>query len=132
MRIALTSIFVDDQRAAVDFYTDVLGFTKHHDIPMGEASWLTVVSPEDPEGPQLLLEPSGHPAVAPYREALVADGIPVVQFAVTDVRAEFERLTARGVTFTQEPTDIGTAIFAILDDTCGNLVQIIAEKPAAA
>lgn len=131
MRIRLTSVFVDDQRAALDFYTNVLGFTVHHDIPMGEASWLTVVSPEDPDGPELLLEPSGHPAVRPYREALVADGIPLVQFAVDDVAAEYERLRGLGVTFTQPPLDIGTAVMAVFDDTCGNLVQIITEKPGA-
>ena len=131
MRIQLTSIYVDDQRAALAFYTDVLGFTKHHDIPLGEDSWLTVVSPESPDGPQLLLEPAGHPAVKPYRDALVADGIPLAQFAVDDVHAEHDRLTRRGVTFTQPPTDIGTAVVAVFDDTCGNLVQLISEKPAA-
>lgn len=130
MRIRLTSVFVDDQRAALAFYTDVLGFTKRHDIPLGDDAWLTVVSPEDPDGPELLLEPAGHPAVKPYRDALVEDGIPLVQFAVDDVAAEYERLTARGVTFTQPPTDIGNAVVAVLDDTCGNLVQILAMKPA--
>ena len=128
MRIRLTSLFVDDQRAALTFYTDVLGFTKRHDIPLGDASWLTVVSPEDPDGPELLLEPPGHPAVKPYRDALAADGIPLAQFAVDDVAAEYERLTARGVTFTQPPTDIGPAVVAVLDDTQGNLVQLLSEK----
>jgi catechol 2,3-dioxygenase-like lactoylglutathione lyase family enzyme len=131
MRIRLTSIHVDDQRAALDFYTSRLGFTLRHDIPLGEDSWLTVVSSEDPDGPELLLEPSGHPAVGPYRAALVADGIPAVQFAVEDVAAEHERLTGLGVRFTQPPTDIGPAVVAVLDDTCGNLVQLIAPKPAA-
>lgn len=130
MRIRLTSIFVDDQRAALAFYTDVLGFTKHHDIPLGDAAWLTVVSPEDPDGPELLLEPAGHPAVKPYRDALVEDGIPLVQFAVDDVAAEHERLVARGVTFTQPPTDAGLVTVAVLDDTCGNLVQIVSANPA--
>ncbi len=130
MRIELTSIYVDDQREALAFYTDVLGFSKHHDIPLGEASWLTVVSPDSPEGPELLLEPAGHPAVKPYRDALVADGIPLAQFAVDDVEAEHERLTGRGVTFTQPPTDIGQAVVAVFDDTCGNLIQLISEKPA--
>ncbi|WP_019202837.1 VOC family protein [Tsukamurella sp. 1534] len=130
MRIELTSVFVDDQQKALTFYTDVLGFTKHHDIPLGEASWLTVVSPEAPGGPQLLLEPSGHPAVKPYRDALVEDGIPLVQFAVDDAQAEYERLSGHGVTFTQQPTDIGTAVIAVFDDTCGNLVQIVQEKAA--
>jgi predicted enzyme related to lactoylglutathione lyase len=131
MRIQLTSIYVDDQRAALAFYTDVLGFTKRHDIPLGEHSWLTVVSPDSPAGPELLLEPAGHPAVKPYRDALVEDGIPLAQFAVDDVEAEYQRLTKQGVTFTQAPTDIGTAVVAVLDDTCGNLIQLIAMKPAA-
>jgi catechol 2,3-dioxygenase-like lactoylglutathione lyase family enzyme len=131
MRIRLTSLFVDDQRAALAFYTDVLGFVTRHDIPLGDDAWLTVVSPEDPDGPELLLEPAHHPAVKPYRDALAEDGIPLAQFAVADVEAEYARLTARGVTFTQPPTDIGPAVVAVLDDTCGNLVQLIAEKPAA-
>ncbi|EWT01588.1 hypothetical protein N865_09905 [Intrasporangium oryzae NRRL B-24470] len=131
MKIRLTSIYVDDQRAARNFYTEVLGFAVHHDIPLGDNSWLTVVSPEDPDGPQLLLEPSDHPAVGPYRAALVQDGIPLVQFAVDDVEAEHERLLALGVTFTQPPTDIGPAVVAVLDDTCGNLVQLITEKDPA-
>ena len=132
MRIHLTSIFVDDQRAALAFYTDVLGFTKHHDIPLGDDFWLTVVSPDCPDGPELLLEPAGHPAVKPYRDALAEDGIPLAQFAVDDVEAEYGRLTTRGVAFTQPPTDIGTAVVAVLDDTCGNLIQLITEKPATA
>ncbi|WP_154794205.1 VOC family protein [Occultella kanbiaonis] len=129
MRIELTSIFVDDQRAALDFYTDVLGFTKRHDIPLGDNFWLTVASPEVPDGPELLLEPSDHPAARAYRAALVEDGIPLVQFAVDDVESEHDRLTGRGVVFTQPPTDIGTAVVAVFDDTCGNLVQIVAVKP---
>lgn len=125
MRIHLTTTFVDNQAKALSFYTDVLGFVKKHDLPLGEEDrWLTVVSPEDPEGTELLLEPAGHPAVQPYRDALVADGIPVTAFAVDDVRAEYERLTGLGVRFTQEPLDMGTVITAVLDDTCGNLVQL--------
>ena len=131
MRINLTSIYVDDQRAALAFYVDVLGFIKHRDVPLGEDSWLTVVSPEAPDGPELLLEPASHPAVKPYRDALVEDGIPLIQLAVDDVEVEHARLTALGVTFTQPPTDIGVAVIAVLDDTCGNLVQLIAEKTAA-
>lgn len=131
MRINLTSVFVDDQRAALAFYTDVLGFTLRHDIPLGSDSWLTVVSPESPDGPELLLEPARHPAVKPYRDALVEDGIPLAQFAVDDVEAEHARLTAKGVVFTQPPTDIGTAVVAVFDDTCGNLIQLVAEKPDA-
>ena len=130
MRIDLTSVFVDDQRAALAFYTDVLGFVKKNDVPTGAHRWLTVVSPDAPDGPQLLLEPSGHPAVKPYRDALMSDGIPAVQFAVDDVAAEHERLVGLGVAFTQPPTDIGTAVMAVFDDTCGNLVQILAQKPA--
>jgi predicted enzyme related to lactoylglutathione lyase len=132
MRIRLTSVYVDDQRAALAFYTDVLGFTKHHDVAVGDDFWLTVVSAESPDGPELLLEPAGHPAVKPYRDALVVDGIPLAQFTVDDVEVEYDRLTERGVSFTQPPTDIGQAIVAVFDDTCGNLIQLIAEKPATA
>ncbi|GAA2100399.1 VOC family protein [Microlunatus panaciterrae] len=132
MRINLTTVYVDDQRAALAFYVNVLGFTKRRDIPVGEASWLTVVSPESPDGPELLLEPAGHPAVKPYRDALVEDGIPLAQFAVDDVEAEYARLTSKGVSFTQPPTDIGAAVLAVFDDTCGNLIQIVAEKPETA
>lgn len=130
MRIELTSIFVDDQRKALAFYTDVLGFTKHRDIPLGADAWLTVKSPEAPEGPELLLEPAGHPAVKPYRDALRADGIPLAQFAVDDLAAEHARLTGLGVVFTQPPTDVGMAWIAVLDDTCGNLIQLIQPKAA--
>lgn len=129
MKIALTSLFVDDQRAALAFYTEVLGFTKRHDIPLGDNFWLTVVSPESPDGPELLLEPSGHPAVKPYRDALAEDGIRLAQFAVDDIEAEHARLTSRGVVFTQPPTDIGTAFVAVFDDTCGNLIQLLEMKP---
>jgi catechol 2,3-dioxygenase-like lactoylglutathione lyase family enzyme len=126
MRIHLASVFVDDQRAALDFYTNVLGFELRHDIPVGDdAWWLTVVSPDEPDGSQLLLEPAGHPAVKPYRDALVEDGIPLAQFAVEDVQAEYERLTQRGVVFTQPPTDLGDVVIAVFDDTCGNLIQIV-------
>jgi catechol 2,3-dioxygenase-like lactoylglutathione lyase family enzyme len=128
MRIALTSIFVDDQAAARTFYTEVLGFQVRHDVPLGDDFWLTVVSPESPDGPELLLEPSGHPAVKPYRDALVEDGIPLAQFEVADLAAEHERLTSLGVVFTQPPTDIGPAIVAVIDDTCGNLVQLLQPK----
>ena len=124
MRIHLTSVFVDDQAKAERFYTDVLGFVKKHDLPLGTDRWLTVVSPEDPEGTELLLEPGRHPAVPPYKEALAADGIPVVAFAVDDVHAEHKRLTDLGVRFTQEPLEMDTVITAVLDDTCGNLVQL--------
>ncbi|HEX2370236.1 MAG TPA: VOC family protein [Acidimicrobiia bacterium] len=124
MRINVTSVFVDDQDKALGFYTDVLGFLKKTEIPLGEARWLTVVSPEEPDGTELLLEPDGHPAVRPFKEALVQDGIPAASFAVDDVRAEHERLAALGVRFTQDPTEMGAVTTAVLDDTCGNLIQI--------
>ncbi|MDN3258667.1 VOC family protein [Streptomyces sp. CSDS2] len=125
MRIHLTNVFVDDQDKALRFYTEVLGFVKKHDVPLGEDRWLTVVSPEDPHGTELLLEPSGHPAVRPYKTALVQDGIPAASFAVDDVRAEFDRLRRLGVRFTQEPLETGTVTTAVLDDTCGNLIQLV-------
>ncbi|MGF1664056.1 MAG: VOC family protein [Kineosporiaceae bacterium] len=126
IRMAVTSVFVDDQAKALAFYTDTLGFTKKTDVPAGDARWLTVVSPADPDGVELLLEPDGHPAVGPFKQALVADGIPAAQFAVDDVHAEVERLKALGVTFTQEATDLGPVVTAVLDDTCGNLIQLAA------
>ena len=126
MRIAVTNVFVDDQDKAERFYTEVLGFVVKHDVPLGEHRWLTVVSPEDPDGVELLLEPSDHPAVGPYKDALVADGIPFTSFAVNDVQQEYERLTALGVTFTQPPTAMGPVTTAVLDDTCGNLIQLAA------
>jgi len=124
VRIHLASVLVDDQEKALRFYTGKLGFVPKHDIPMGEARWLTVVSPDAPDGTQLVLEPDGHPAVRPFKDALVADGIPFTAFAVDDCRAEFERLRAAGVRFVQEPVDMGPATTAVLDDTCGNLIQI--------
>jgi catechol 2,3-dioxygenase-like lactoylglutathione lyase family enzyme len=126
MRINLASVLVDDQQKALSFYTDVLGFVKKNDIPLGEHSWLTVVSPEEPDGVELVLEPSEHPAVKPFKEALVADGIPFTSFAVDDVHEEYARLTGLGVRFTQEPTQMGPVTTAVLDDTCGNLIQIAA------
>jgi catechol 2,3-dioxygenase-like lactoylglutathione lyase family enzyme len=125
MRIYVTSVFVDDQAKALDFYTNVLGFQKKTDIPLGDASWLTVVSSEQPDGTELLLEPSGHPAVKPYKDALVGDGIPAASFAVDDVQAEFDRLRATGVIFTQKPSAMGNVTTAVFDDTCGNLIQIV-------
>ncbi|GAB3194366.1 VOC family protein [Nesterenkonia suensis] len=128
MRLHQFSIMVDDQDRALTFYTETLGFQVRHDIPLGEARWITVVSPEDPDGTELVLEPSGHPAVEPFKEALVADGIPFASFAVDDVHAEHERLTALGVEFTQPPMDVGPALMAVLDDTCGNLIQLLQHK----
>ena len=124
MRITLTSVFVDDQRTALDFYTSVLGFEKKTDIPVGEDSWLTVVSQEDPTGPELLLEPSDHPAVKPFRDALMQDGIPALTLSVSDIEEEVTRLSAAGVEFVQAPSDVGAATIAVLDDTCGNLVML--------
>jgi catechol 2,3-dioxygenase-like lactoylglutathione lyase family enzyme len=124
VRINLSSIFVDGQDKALRFYTDVLGFVAKSDIPMGEHRWLTVVSAGDPDGTELVLEPDDHPAVKPFKEALVSDGIPMTSFGVDDVRAEFERLRGLGVVFTQEPLDLGPVTTAVLDDTCGNLIQI--------
>ncbi|MEV0919746.1 VOC family protein [Streptomyces sp. NPDC049967] len=125
MRIHLTSVFVDDQEKALRFYTDVLGFVKKHDVPVGADRWITVVSPDAPDGTELLLEPNGHPAVKPYTTALVKDGIPATSFAVDDVHAEFARLRGLGVRFTQEPAEMGPVTTAVLDDTCGNLIQIM-------
>jgi catechol 2,3-dioxygenase-like lactoylglutathione lyase family enzyme len=125
MRIHVTSVLVDDQAKALKFYTEVLGFVKKTDVPAGEARWLTVVSPNEPNGTELLLEPDGHPAVKPFKQALVEDGIPFTSFAVDDVRSEYERLRSLGVRFTQEPAEMGPVTTAVLDDTCGNLIQIV-------
>ena len=126
MKIHLTSVLVDDQQRALHFYTEVLGFVKKTEVPLGEHSWLTVVSPQEPDGVELVLEPSDHPAVAPFKRALVADGIPYTSFAVDDVEAEHARLVAAGVAFTQPPTTMGPVVTAVFDDTCGNLIQITA------
>ena len=128
MRINLTSVLVDDQDKALAFYTNVLGFEKKTEIPLGDARWLTVVSPDDPDGPELLLEPDSHPAAKPFKEALVSDGIPFTSFAVDDAAAEFERLRSLGVRFTQEPLEMGGTTTAVLDDTCGNLIQVASVK----
>ena len=128
MRISLASVLVDDQDKALTFYTEVLGFVKKVEIPMGEHRWLTVVSPEDPDGTQLVLEPDGHPAAGPFKRALMEDGIPFTSFAVADVRAEYERLRAAGVRFTQEPAEMGPVTTAVFDDTCGNLIQIASQS----
>jgi catechol 2,3-dioxygenase-like lactoylglutathione lyase family enzyme len=124
MRIHLASIFVDDQEKALRFYTEVLGFECKEDVPMGEHRWLTVVSPGEENGTRLLLEPDAHPAVRPFVDAIVADGIPFTQFAVDDVEAEYERLLSLGVRFTQPPTNLGPVTTAVFEDTCGNLIQI--------
>jgi catechol 2,3-dioxygenase-like lactoylglutathione lyase family enzyme len=124
IRIVLTSILVDDQQKALKFYTEKLGFQKKIEIPLGEHSWLTVVSAADPDGTELVLEPDSHPAAGPFKKALVEDGIPMTSFAVDDVQAEYTRLTAAGVRFTQPPVAMGPVITAVLDDTCGNLIQL--------
>jgi catechol 2,3-dioxygenase-like lactoylglutathione lyase family enzyme len=129
MKITLTSVLVDDQAKALAFYTDVLGFEKKTDIPIGEHRWLTVVSPEAPDGVELVLEPDEHPAAKPFKAALAEDGIPFTSFGVDDVQSEYERLRDLGVRFTQEPTAMGPVTTAVLDDTCGNLIQI-AQAPA--
>ena len=131
MRIYVTSVPVDNQSKAEDFYTRVLGFKVKHDVPVGEHRWLTVVSPEDTEGTELLLEPSEHPAVRPFKAALVEDGIPITSFQVDDIDAEYQRLQSLGVSFTQKPMDAGPVRMMVLDDTCGNLIQLIEMKAAA-
>ncbi|MBV1780255.1 VOC family protein [Paeniglutamicibacter sp. ABSL32-1] len=131
MRINLASVLVSDQAKALEFYTATLGFVKKTEVPMGEFSWLTVVSPEDPDGVELVLEPASHPAVKPFRDALVADGIPFTSFAVADVQAEYDRLVGLGVEFTQPPTAMGPVTTAVFDDTCGNLIQIAAMNEEA-
>jgi catechol 2,3-dioxygenase-like lactoylglutathione lyase family enzyme len=125
MRIWVTSVFVEDQAKALDFYTNKLGFEVKNDVPMGKHRWLTVVSKEQPDGTELLLEPSEHPAVKPYKDALVEDGIPVTSFQVDNIDAEFERLKGLGVEFIREPMDAGSVRMAVFDDTCGNLIQLV-------
>ncbi len=124
VRITLTSVFVDDQAKALAFYTDVLGFEKATDIPMGEFRWLTVTSPEGADGVELVLEPAALPAAKTFQEAIKAAGIPATSFASKDVQAEHDRLVAKGVTFTMPPTDAGPTTIAMFDDTCGNLIQM--------
>lgn len=124
MKIVITSVLVDDQEKALKFYTDVLGFTKKHNIPMGPFRWLTVVSAGDENGVELLLEPDQHPAAGPFKKALVEDGIPFTSFGVEDIQAEFTRLSSAGVQFTQPPVAMGPVTTAVFDDTCGNLIQI--------
>ena len=125
MRLHVTSVFVDDQAKALEFYTTKLGFEKKTDVPVGEYRWLTVVSPEQRDGVELLLEPSNHPAVKPYREALVNDGIALGSFEVDDIEAECQRLKSLDVNITMEPVNVGEVTIAMLDDTCGNLVQLL-------
>lgn len=128
MKIYVTSVFVDDQDKAEKFYTEVLGFKIKHNIPLGTHRWLTVVSKDDPEGTELLLEPSDHPATTPFKEAIAADGIAAHSFQVQDLDAEWKRLTDNGVIFTTEPMDAGSVHMAVFDDTCGNLIQLVQMK----
>jgi catechol 2,3-dioxygenase-like lactoylglutathione lyase family enzyme len=129
MRIKLVSIFVDDQDKGLKFYTQVLGFTKKHDIPAGGARWITVVSPEGPNDLELVLEPNGHPAARAYQEALLRDGIPITAFESDDLAGDVERLKASDVEFTMDPTPAGPVTIAIFSDTCGNLIQIYQRNP---
>ena len=129
MRISGCSVMVDDQAKALEFYTTVLGFQTKDNIDLGEHRWITLVSPDDPTGPVVGLEPDVHPAAKVFKAAMVEDGIPFTSFAVEDIAAEHERLESLGVRFTQPPVDYGTVVTAVLDDTCGNLIQIAQEKP---
>lgn len=131
IRIHLTSVFVDDQAQALRFYTNVLGFVKKNDVPVGEFRWLTVVSPAEPNGVELLLEPSNNPAAQAYKQAIFAQDIPAASFAVDDIQAEYERMLPLGVAFTQPPTPMGPVTVATLNDTCGNLIQIVQKAPPA-
>ncbi|NEZ04253.1 VOC family protein [Wenzhouxiangella sp. XN201] len=124
MRIRLNSVLIDDQDKALAFYTGKLGFRKKTDIPMGEHRWLTVVSPEDPDGTELVLEPMGFAPARDYQKALYEAGIPLTAFQVDDVDGEYDRLKDLGVAFSVEPTDMGPTRLAVLDDTCGNRIQI--------
>jgi catechol 2,3-dioxygenase-like lactoylglutathione lyase family enzyme len=124
MKVIVTSIFVQDQDKALKFYTETLGFVKKHDIPVGEHRWIALVSPEDQEGTELLLEPNAHPAAKEYQKKIFAEGIPATMFGVADVHEEYNRLIKLGVKFTIEPTVMGDVTLAVFDDTCGNLIQI--------
>jgi catechol 2,3-dioxygenase-like lactoylglutathione lyase family enzyme len=131
MKIVVTSVLVDNQSKALRFYIDMLGFEPKLDVPMGDHRWLTLVSPGDPDGVQLLLEPDEHPAAKPFKAALMEDGIPYTSFAVDDVGREYERLTGLGVVFTQPPVTMGPVTTAVFNDTCGNLIQIAQMNGAA-
>ncbi|MEH6948185.1 VOC family protein [Bacillus sp. JJ634] len=125
MRIVVTSIFVQDQEKALEFYSEKLGFVKKEDVPAGEFRWITLVSPDDQDGTELLLEPNVHPAAKEYQKKIFAEGIPATMFGVADIRKEYERLMEKGVKFTMEPTRMGEVTIAVFDDTCGNLIQIV-------
>jgi len=125
MKIIVSSIFVQDQDKALKFYSETLGFVKKHDVPSGEFRWITLVSPGEQEGTELLLEPDNHPAAKEYQKKLFEEGIPVTMFGVEDIHKEYDRLLKRGVKFTVEPTKAGEVTIAVFDDTCGNHIQII-------
>ncbi|MGG0668715.1 VOC family protein [Lederbergia citrisecunda] len=125
MKIVVTSLFVDNQDKALEFYSEKLGFVKKHDVPAGEFRWITLVSPEDEGGTELLLEPNNHPAAKEYQQKIYADGIPATMFSVDDIQKEYERLVELGVKFSMEPKNMGEITIAVFDDTCGNLIQII-------
>lgn len=125
MDVIVTSLFVDDQEKALKFYTDILGFVKKHDEPVGEYRWIALVSPQNQEGTELLLEPNNHPASREYQEKIYSEGIPATMFGVNDIHEEYERLSEKGVKFSMEPTAAGDMTVAVLDDTCGNYIQII-------
>ncbi|OES45988.1 VOC family protein [Domibacillus iocasae] len=125
LKIIITSIFVEDQEKALEFYSETLGFVKKHDVPTGEHRWITLVSPDEQAGTELLLEPNEHPAAKEYQQKLFDDGIPVTMFGVADIQKEYKRLVEKGVQFTMEPTEMGEITIAVFDDTCGNLIQII-------
>jgi predicted enzyme related to lactoylglutathione lyase len=125
MKIIVTSIFVQDQDKALKFYSEILGFVKKHDVPVGKFRWITLVSPEDQDGTELLLEPDDHPAAKEYQKKIFAEGIPATMFGVADVRKEYKRLMKHGVKFTMEPSEMGEVTIAVFDDTCGNLIQIV-------
>ena len=125
MKIIVTSIFVQDQDKALEFYSEILGFVKKHDVPIGKFRWITLVSPEDQDSTELLLEPDDHPAAKEYQKKIFAEGIPATMFGVADVRNEYKRLMKHGVKFTMEPTEMGEITIAVFDDTCGNLIQIV-------
>jgi catechol 2,3-dioxygenase-like lactoylglutathione lyase family enzyme len=124
IKINISSVFVDDQAKALTFYTEVLGFVKKHDLPAGDARWLTVVAPTGSPDVELLLEPNGHPAAKAYQRAIFEDGIPATSFAVDDIQKEYERMTKLGVVFRGKPTAMGPAVIAVFDDTCGNLIML--------
>lgn len=125
MKIIVNSIFVQDQDKALEFYTETLGFVKKHDIPIGEFRWIALVSPDEQDGTELLLEPNEHPAAKEYQQKIFAEGIPATMFGVADINKEYERLLEKGVKFTIEPTKMGEVTLAVFDDTCGNYIQIV-------